>query len=149
MRYIPQAAIDFIRNAEGCRLHIYPDSAGKLTIGIGHLIKPCEEFGIITYQEAEDLLRDDMQEAANAIARLITRPLNDNQYAALLSFTYNEGGGTLQRSTLRRKCNRGEDDDVPQEFMKYVYVKDTITKIPRKVTGLIHRRAAEARLYMA
>lgn len=88
------------------------------------------------------MLRNDLQTAANAIARLITRPLNDNQYSALLSFTYNLGGGTLQRSTLRKKCNRGEDDDVVIEFVKYCYAGG------KKSLGLLRRRSAEAKLYM-
>lgn len=137
---IPQIAIDFIRDAEGCLLRPYKDSAGKLTIGIGHLIKPGEEFTYITQQEAEDLLCADMQVAAHSVARFITRPLNENQHAALLSFTYNLGGGTLQRSTLRSKVNRG-DDNVKMEFMRYVWSGG------RKVAGLVHRRAAEAALY--
>lgn len=143
MRYIPQVAIDFISNAEGCKFRPYKDSGGLWTIGIGHLIKPTEEFGIITLEEAHNLLKSDMQIAAAALARLITRPLNDNQYAALLSFTYNEGGGILQRSTLRRKCNRGDDGEIPEEFMKYIWADG------RKISGLIHRRAAESRLYQA
>lgn len=143
MRYIPQIAIDFVQNIEGCKLRPYNDVAGKLTIGIGHLIKPGEEFTYITPEEAQNLLKNDMQIAAAAVSRLIRHSLNDNQYAALLSFTYNLGGGTLQRSTLRKKCNRGEDGDVPQEFMKYVYAGG------KKVVGLIHRRMAESKLYMA
>lgn len=138
---IPQIVIDFIRDVEGCLLRPYKDTAGKLTIGIGHLIKPGEEFSVITQQKAEDLLCADMQVAARAVARLITRPLNDNQYTALLSFTYNLGGGTLQRSTLRSKCNRGDDADIGVEFMRYVW------SAGRKVAGLVHRRAAEAALY--
>lgn len=142
MRYIPQQAIDFIRGAEGCSLHVYKDVAGLLTIGIGHLLKPEEDFIIITHQEAEDLLRNDLQTAANAIARLIIRPLNDNQYSALLSFTYNLGGSTLQRSALRKKCNRGEDDDVPVEFVKYCFAGG------KKNISLLKRRIAESKLYM-
>jgi lysozyme len=139
---IPQIAIDFIRDAEGCLLRPYKDSAGLLTIGIGHLIKPSEEFTVITQQEAESLLASDMQVAAAAVARLIKRQLNENQHAALLSFTYNLGAGILQRSTLRSRINRG-DDDVKMEFMRYVWSGG------RKVAGLVHRRAAEAALYMA
>lgn len=140
---IPQIAIDFLRGEEGCVLYPYKDIAGYWTIGIGHLIKPGENFSAITNQEASDLLCWDLQIAAASIHRLVKRELGNNQYAALLSFAFNLGGGTLQRSTLLKKCNRLEDDDVPAEFMKYVYASG------KKVTGLIKRRAGEAKLYMA
>lgn len=143
MRHIPQQAIDFIRNVEGCLLHPYKDSTGKPTIGVGHLILPHENFdGGITLQEAEELLRNDMSSAVKSVCRLITRSLSDNQYSALLSFTFNEGGGTLQRSTLRKKCNRSEDDAMPTEFVKYCYAGG------KKRLGLLRRRVAEAKLYI-
>ena len=74
--------------------------------------------------------------------RLIKIPLTDNQFAALVSFTFNLGGGALQRSTLRQKVNRKEHGEVPAEFMKWVRAGG------RKLPGLIKRRAAEAALYV-
>ena len=143
MRRISQHGLYLIKEFEGCNLHPYKDSAGFWTIGYGHLILPHENFdGGIALQEAEELLRDDMASAVKSVCKLITRPLNDNQYAALCSFTFNLGGGTLQRSTLRKKCNRGDDDELPPEFMKYCYAGG------RKISGLLRRRAAEAKLYM-
>ena len=140
---IPKQAINLISEFEGCLLSPYKDSAGLWTIGIGHLILPSESFTTITNDQAQTLLKSDMRKAVQSVSRLITRPLTDNQYAALLSFTFNLGGGTLQRSTLRKKCNRTEDEDVPTEFMKYVYVGK------QKIYGLTRRRKAEAMLYMA
>lgn len=143
MRQIPQQAIDIIQEFEGCRLYPYRDIAGLWTIGIGHLIRSGEDFtGGITQDKAYTILRQDMLIAVNSVLKLITRPLSDNQFSALLSFTYNLGGGTLQRSTLRKKCNRNEDGDVPVEFMKYVYAGG------RKSNGLLRRRKSEALLYM-
>jgi len=58
--------------------------------------------------------------AERAILRLINVPLSDGQFDALVSFTYNLGGGVLQHSTLRRKINREEHGEVPEQFMHWV-----------------------------
>ncbi|MGB4192033.1 MAG: lysozyme [Rickettsiales bacterium] len=68
-------------------------------------------------------------------------PLTDNQFDALVSFTFNLGAGTLQRSTLRAKLNREEYWSVPQEMMRWIYADG------RKIQGLILRRMAEVELY--
>lgn len=149
MRPIPNQALLLVREFEGCRLQVYLDSAGLPTIGIGHLIRPGESFTSITQEQAEDLLRQDMQQAVRSVLRLINRPLTDNQYAALLSFTFNAGGGALQSSTLRMKCNRREDYAVPAEFLRWDKVKDPKTKLYRQSAGLLRRRKAEALLYAA
>ncbi|WP_210414132.1 lysozyme [Luteithermobacter gelatinilyticus] len=67
--------------------------------------------------------------------------LTDGQFDALVSFTFNLGAGALQRSTLQRKVNRNEHDEVPTEFMRWVWAGD------RKLSSLIKRRAAEFILY--
>ena len=68
-------------------------------------------------------------------------PLTDGQFDALVSFTYNLGGGALQRSTLRGKINREEHAEIPEQFMRWVWAGG------RKLKGLVRRRAAEAGLY--
>ena len=73
--------------------------------------------------------------------RLVTVPLTDGQFDALTSFTFNLGGGALQRSTLRRKVNREEHSAVPGEFRRWVWAGG------RKLKGLVRRREAEAALY--
>ena len=67
---------------------------------------------------------------------------SDGQYDALVSFTFNLGSGALQRSTLRRKVNREEHNDVPAEFVRWVYAGG------RKLVGLVRRRNAEAIAYV-
>jgi lysozyme len=52
--------------------------------------------------------------------RLTKNPLADGQFDALVSFTFNLGAGALQRSSLRKKVDRGEHGDVPVELMKWV-----------------------------
>ena len=144
MRHITKNGIDLIKSFEGFESEIYLDAAGLPTIGYGHLIRKGEhkmfENGI-SEEEAEALLADDVQIAERAVLRLVKVPLTDNQFNALVSFTFNLGSGALQRSTLRRKVNREEHAEVPEEFMRWVWAGG------RKLKGLIRRREAEAALY--
>lgn len=75
------------------------------------------------------------------VLRLINVPLTHNQFDTLVSFTYNLGGGALQSSTLRRKINREEHAEAPEQFLRWVFAGR------RKLKGLVSRRQAEADLY--
>ncbi len=134
--------IALICEYEGFSATVYRDAAGLPTIGYGHLIVAGECFSQpLSETAARPLLRCDVAVAERAVAKFITAPLTQNQYDALVSFTFNLGGGVLQRSTLRRVLNRGEYDAVPREMMRYVWAGG------RKLPGLIRRRAAEAGLF--
>lgn len=146
MRHITQKGLELIKQFEGFSSVIYKDSAGLPTIGYGHLIKENEKALFksgITKSKAEELLKADVNTAERAVTRLITVPLNDNQFDALVSFTFNLGAASLQRSTLRAKVNRAEHEQVSLEFLRWVYAGG------RKIPGLIRRRQAEAELYLA
>jgi lysozyme len=144
MRHITEKGLGIIKKFESFSPTIYICPAGYPTIGYGHLVKPQEReqfaSGINTDQ-AEELLRQDVRTAERAVLRLITVPLTNGQFDALVSFTFNLGAGALQRSTLRRKVNRGDHANVPAEFKKWVWAGG------RKLEGLIMRREAEAKLY--
>lgn len=101
-----------------------------------------EQFAAgITQAEATGLLRKDVGIAERAVLRLISVPLTDGQFDALVSFTFNLGAGALQRSTLRRKVHRGEHESVPAELMKWVWAAG------EKLPGLVRRRQAEGGAY--
>ncbi|MCH2547476.1 MAG: lysozyme [Alphaproteobacteria bacterium] len=144
MRHITQDGLNLIKQFEGFEPEIYLDAAGLPTIGYGHLIRKGEhkmfENGI-SEAAGEALLIKDVLLAEQAVCRLINVPLTDGQFDALVSFTFNLGGGALQRSTLRRKVNREEHNAVPREFRRWVWAGG------RKLRGLIRRRRAEAELY--
>jgi lysozyme len=144
MRHITKKGLELIKSFEGFSPTIYRDSAGLQTVGYGHLLKQQELFlfkdGIFEL-DAEALLKQDVIIAENAVVRLFKTPLTNNQFDALVSFTFNVGAGALQRSTLRHKINRGEHEDVPAELIKWVYAGG------RKIPGLIKRRILEGELY--
>jgi lysozyme len=144
MRHVTQDGLDLVKHHEGFSDKVYICPAGHPTVGYGHLILSHEDFSDgITKSQAEDLLKYDVQIAERAVLRLITVPLTDGQFNALVSFTFNLGGGALQRSTLRRVVNRGDHDSVPQQFMRWVWADG------RKLKGLIRRRGDEAALYQS
>ena len=144
MRHITSNGLKLIKQFEGFSLTTYLDEVDLPTIGYGHLLKSHEIAAFktgITEAQAEELLKQDVSIAESAVARLINVPLTDNQFDALVSFTFNIGAGALQRSTLRAKLNREEYWNVPHEMMRFVYAGD------KKVPGLIMRRMAEIQLY--
>ncbi len=145
MRHVTANGLRLIKRFEGFSSKIYKDAAELDTIGYGHLILPHEIHlykNGISELDAESLLRKDLIIAEMAVTRLINIPLNNNQFDALVSFTFNLGAGALQRSTLRAKVNRQEHEQVPDELMRWVYVGG------RKQLGLIYRRKIEAKTYI-
>lgn len=140
--HITQAGLDLIKRFEGFSETVYICPGGHPTIGYGHVVKDHESYACgISEAEAEDLLREDVQVAEKDVERLISVPLTEGQFDALVSFTFNLGGGALRRSTLRRKVNSGLHDEVPAEFMRWVKAGG------KKLEGLVRRRKAEAELY--
>ncbi len=144
MRHITEDGLDLIMRFEGFRPTVYICPAGWPTIGYGHVLRDSERERFsaeIDEMAAEELLRRDVETAEKAVQRLIHVPLSDGQFSALVSFVFNLGAGSLQRSTLRRKINREEYEAVQAEFRRWVWAGG------RKLPGLIRRRAAEAVLF--
>ena len=140
---VSEQGLTLIKAFEGFRATPYLCPGGYKTIGYGHVIHPSETWATISKEDAFLLLCQDAGLAARAVGRLIHAPLNQNQFDALTSFTFNMGAGALQRSTLRRCVNRGEHGCVPDELMRWVRVSG------RVLAGLVTRRKAEAQLYSA
>lgn len=135
--------INLIKKFEGFSAKVYLDSANLPTIGYGHLIKKGEKFTTITEEQAVEILKKDLNIAERAVNRLINVPLNQYQFNALVSFTFNLGSGSLQRSTLRAKLNRGQYVQASDEFLKWVYAGG------RKLKGLIRRRKEERLMFLS
>ena len=129
-----------IKKFEGFEKKAYQCSAGVWTIGYGHTggVKPGDE---VAEAEAEALLAADLavfEAAVNAELDGLTQ----NQFDALVSFTYNLGEGCLRKSTLLRLAKiNPQDARIRHEFLRYVYAGS------KPLEGLKKRRAAEADLY--
>jgi len=138
---IPQSAVDLIKRFEGFSDKAYICPAGVLTIGYGHTGPDVTPGEVITEERASDLLELDLMTFAKQIWDMVKVPLNENQFAALLSFTYNLGAQALKRSTLLFKLNKGQYGDVPSELMKWTHGGG------KQLPGLVRRRVAEAALW--
>ncbi len=142
-RQVNKAGLDLIKSFEGLRLNAYPDPAtggDPWTVGYGST-KGVKKGMTITVQEAEQRLIMDLQDACRAVERYVTVPLNDNQFAALVSFTFNVGPGNLAVSTLLKRLNEGEYSGVPMQMMRWNRAAG------KTLPGLTRRRTAEGDLF--
>lgn len=116
-------------------------SGAPWTAGYGHTsgVTPDTEC---TEALADKWLRQDLASAEATIERVVTVPLNDNQFSALVSWCFNCGQGAAERSTLVKLLNQGNYAAVPDELRKWVHAGK------KKLAGLQNRRAAEAGLFV-
>ena len=140
-----ESGVDLIKRFEGLELEAYQDIAGVWTIGYGHTetVKPGQR---ITEREAEALLRRDLKPREDAVKRLTSVPLNQNEFDALISFVYNVGVDAYRRSTARKRLNAGNRIGAADALTWWN--KATVGGVLREVTGLTRRRAAERALFL-
>ena len=137
---ISQEGVNLIKHFEGCRLEAYLCPAGVWTIGYGHT-KGVKEGDAIEQEAAEAFLIEDLEAFEQAVARLVKVPITQQQFDALVSFTFNLGAGNLERSTLLEKLNGYQYIEVPEQMMRWVRAGGQV------LDGLVKRRAAEAALF--
>ena len=137
---ISQEGIDLIKHFEGCELESYRCSANVLTIGYGTTKNVVEGMKISQHQ-AEELLMKDLEEFEEYVEDLIDVPLEQNQFDALVAWTYNLGPTNLKTSTLRKGLNKGAYDDVAEQIKRWNKANGKVLK------GLVRRRNAEAELF--
>lgn len=95
----------------------------------------------ITHGMADAWFTEDTQAAVNAVNQKVSVPLSQNQFDALVDFTYNEGVGNFSGSTLLRKLNQGDYAGAEAEFQKWVYSGG------QRNSNLVNRRYADAQLF--
>jgi lysozyme len=140
-RPINKAGLELIKHYEGCSLEAYQDTGGVWTIGYGHTGVTARNGMNITQKKAEKLLREDLAWAEKAVIRFLRVGVNDNEYAALVSFVFNVGMGAFRRSTLLRMVNLNDFFAAEKEFGLWKY-DDGIEQ-----PGLVARREAEVELW--
>ena len=142
---VNDAGVDLIKRWEGLRLEAYLCPAGVPTVGYGHTGGDVWMGMVITEPEAEQLLRKDLWRFEDAVSKLVRVHVTDNEYAALVSFTFNLGEGALAESTLLRRLNAGDDKAsvFKEELPKWVYANG------QKLQGLVNRRNDEIALALS
>lgn len=140
MRRINEAGLSLLKAFEGCRLRAYKDQGGVITIGYGHT--PAEEGQNITQDQVEELLARDLDKFETGICVQVTTPLSDNQFSALVCFSFNIGLGNFHDSTLKRKLNEGKYQEAANWFLPWHKIHGV------EVEALLHRREAEMQLFL-
>jgi lysozyme len=136
--------IALIKSAEGLRLKAYPDpGTGGLpwTIGYGSTSGVTRNM-VITETKAEQMLAADLVRFEHIVERLVRVPVDQGQFDALVSFTYNVGEGNFTKSTLLRRLNAGDTAGAAEQFSRWVNAGGKV------LPGLVKRRAAEQALFL-
>jgi lysozyme len=137
---ISQEGIALIKKFEGCELNAYQCSANVWTIGYGHT-KEVAENNECSMEEAEEILVADLEEFEEWVEKLVTVEMAQNEFDALVAFTFNLGPTNLRTSTLLERLNDRKFEDVPSEMKRWNRAGGVV------VDGLVRRREAEALLF--
>mgnify|MGYP002481808678 CR=1 FL=1 len=135
-------------DATGKIITKYDDANGYPTIGYGHLITEEEKKqGLylkgIDETHARELLMCDANNAVNAVNKFVKVPLNQDQFDALVSFTFNVGSGSLKSSTLLKLLNSGKYNEAANQFLRWNKFKG------QPLAGLTNRRKKERALFLS
>jgi lysozyme len=143
---VSQAGVDLVKSFEGFRANAYFCPAGVPSIGYGHT-QGVEMGQVVSEEEATQLLIEDLGAASRAVREWVKVPLNQNQFDALVSWTFNLGSGSLANSTLLRRLDRGEYGAVPCEMLRWGYGENPETGKSVELLGLVRRCQAEGALW--
>jgi lysozyme len=142
MMQTSEKGLDLIRKYEGLRLAAYVCPGGKLTIGYGHTGPDVTPGKKINAEQANALLVKDVQRFESAVESLVTVPMTQGMFDALISFSFNLGAGSLKSSTLLKKLNADDLDGAADEFLKWNKAKGKV------LAGLTARRESERELFL-
>jgi lysozyme len=132
--------VALIRKFEGCELEAYQCSANVWTIGYGHTYK-VEEGDACSQEDADRMLAEDLEEFEGYVKEAVKVPLKQNEFDALVAWTYNLGPSNLRSSTMLKRLNDSTFDEVPSEMRRWNKAGGEV------VNGLVRRREAEALLF--
>lgn len=146
--------IQLIKHFEGLSLNAYRDSAGVWTIGYGstryHDGKPIKPGDKLASQaQADALFTNTLSPYEQAVNNLVKVPLTQQQFDALVSFTYNEGTGALEESTLLRKLNVHDYAAAADQLLVWNKITDPKTRTRVILDTLVKRRKQERELFLS
>lgn len=138
---ISKQGIELIKKYEGLRLKAYKCPSNIWTIGYGHT-KNVVKGMYITGKQAESFLKDDLKVFEEAVNSYVKVELNQNQFDALVSFSFNCGTGSLKKSTLLKKLNNKNYEEAANEFLRWNKSNGIVLE------GLVKRRKEERELFL-
>ena len=143
-----------IKSFEGLRLNAYRDVAGVWTIGYGsthyhdgRAVKPGDKLA--SEVQASAIFVNTLGQYENAVNSYVNVPLTQDQFDALVSFTYNEGTYALKESTLLRKLNAKDYHGAAEQFLVWDKITDPHSGQKVACDTLIKRRATERHLFLS
>lgn len=145
MRTINDKGLALIKEKEGFCARAYHDSVGILTIGYG-FTKDVHPDDTITLEEAEARLKQELSPFERVVNDYVKVIINDNQFSALVVFTYNVGANAFKSSTLLKIINLGFDRaHIEEQFLRWNKIH--LPQGYEVSQGLTNRRKAEIELY--
>ncbi len=137
---ISEEGKQLIKKFEGCRLEAYKCSAGVWTIGYGRTTN-VKEGDTCTQEEAEKWLNEELVVYGAYVNDAVLITLEQNEFDALVAWTYNLGSTNLNNSTMLRVLNENQKEDVPHQMRRWNKANGKVLE------GLVRRREAEALLF--
>lgn len=139
---INKAGFELVKHFEGCSLKAYLDSVKVPTIGWGRIVYPdgrkVKMGDTCTQQQADFWLFEDLEkEGARYVRSYVKTPLNENQFSALTSFTYNRGAGRLRELVK-----------IHSDLAKGMLAYNWAGADHKYLEGLDRRRHAEVELFL-
>ena len=136
--------VEFVKRWEGLKLVPSPDPLvpGVADVGYGHVLRPSDSKEPITREQADKLLREDLDAVAAGVDEAVTVTIAQHEFDALCSLALNVGTNAVAHSTLLRKLNGSDFDGAADEFSRWVRAGGRIVK------GLEKRRAAERAMFL-
>lgn len=141
---ISDQGLELIKRYEGLRTEAYKCPAGVWTIGYGHTHQVKQGDSIDT-NIAHEYLKKDVRHAQNTINKYVTTNLEQHQFNALVSFTFNIGSGNFIKSTLLRMLNKTNYSGAENQFKRWN--KARVNGALKPLRGLTRRRADEAEMF--
>lgn len=137
-----QTGIDLIKSFEGLVLTAYKPVKAEpyYTIGYGHYGSEVKYGQTITKAQAEQILKNDLIKYETAVTTYnFVYSWNQNEFDALVSFTFNCGTGSLKNLLKNGTRSRAE---IRKAIL--LYNKDVSGNM---LAGLVRRRKAELELF--
>ena len=156
---VSDKALGVIKHHEGLKQRPYRCPALLWTIGVGHVLYPeqaklpidvrmgfalkPEDDRLFSMEEINGILANDLQRFERGVESMVRIDLTQGEFDGLVSFSFNCGLGTLQRSTLRAKILRGDKEGAADEFLKYCMAGG------KPLKGLQNRRKDERAMFLS
>lgn len=138
--------VDLITSFEDTRTKAYDDGVGIWTIGIGTTVYPngnkVKQGDTCTLEQVKSYFKHDLAKFETAVNESVAAPINQNQFDALVSLTYNIGAGAFKDSALLKKLNKRDYQGAADQFLRWNKAGGKVMK------GLVRRREAERALFL-